>query len=97
MATYNAYYNIGDLSYKNQKTLMAHNWQKWKSSKVHSLTCPCHEIYMVEAVGHKSSNYTLKIMIFCENVKFGAILLKFDISSITASYLSSNLKILLHL
>ena len=40
--------------------LMAHNWQKWKST---FLTCHCDEIDR-EAVGLKSSNYTLKIMIF---------------------------------
>ena len=34
-----------------------HNWQKWKSA---FLTCPCHEIYRVEAVGLKSSSYTLE-------------------------------------
>ena len=32
-----------------------------------------HEIYRVEAVGLKSSNYTLKSYDFCEYVKFGAI------------------------
>ena len=41
--------------------LMAHNWQKWKRV---FLTCPCHEIYRVETVGLKSSNYTWKNMIF---------------------------------
>ena len=35
--------------------LTAHNWQKWKRV---FLTCPCHEVYRVEAVGLKSSNYT---------------------------------------
>ena len=35
--------------------LTAHNWQKWKRV---FLTCPCHEIYRVQAVGLKSSNYT---------------------------------------
>ena len=35
--------------------LTAHNWQKWKRV---FLTCPCHEIYRVEAVGLISSNYT---------------------------------------
>ena len=39
---------------------MAYNWQKWKRV---FLTCPCHKIYRVEAVGLKSSNYTWKIMI----------------------------------
>ena len=28
------------------------------------LTCPCHKIHREEAVGRKSSNYTLKIVIF---------------------------------
>ena len=60
---------------------MVHNWQKWKST---FLTCPCHKIYREEAVGLKSSNYTLKIKIFCEYVKFEAILWKFDILPITA-------------
>ena len=62
-------------------SLTAHNWQKWKST---FLTCPCHEIYRVETVGQKKSNYTLKITIICEYVKFGAILWKIDILSITA-------------
>ena len=61
--------------------LTAHNWQKWKRV---FLTCPCHEIYRVEAVGPKSSNYTWKIIIFCEYVKFWAISLKIDMLSITA-------------
>ena len=63
-------------------SLTAHNWQIWKSTL---LTCPCHKIDRVEAVGLKSSNYTLKITIFfffLENVKFGAILWKYDILSI---------------
>ena len=41
-------------------SLTARNWQKWKSTL---LTCPCRKIYRVEAVGLKSSNYTLKITI----------------------------------
>ena len=61
--------------------LTAHNWQKWKRV---FLTCPCHEIYRVESVGLKTSNYTLKDYDFCEYVKFGAISWKFDILSITA-------------
>ena len=60
------------------------------------LTCPCHKIYRVEAVDLKSSNYTLKITIFCENVEFGAILRKFDILSISA-WLKFESKILLHI
>ena len=35
--------------------LTAHNWQKWKRV---FLTCPCHKIYRVEAVGLKRCNYT---------------------------------------
>ena len=61
-------------------SLMAHNWQKWKST---FLTCPCHKIYRVEAVGLKSSNYIRKLQ-FLWNVKFGEILWKFDILPITA-------------
>ena len=62
--------------------LMAHNWQKWKST---FLTCPCHKIYRVEAVGPKKFQLYFKNYHYCENVKFGAILWKFDILSITAS------------
>ena len=47
--------------HRHTKALTAHNWQKWKST---FLTCHCHEIYSEEAVGLKSSNYTLKIIIF---------------------------------
>ena len=36
----------------------AHNWQKCKST---FLTCPCHKIYRAEAVGLKSSNYSLNV------------------------------------
>ena len=72
-------------------TLTAHNWQKWKSRL---LTCPCHKIYRVEAVGLSISNNTLKITIFVniwnlgqcnENLIFCQYVLK-----------CSNLKILLH-
>ena len=35
--------------------LTVHNWQKWKRV---FLTCPCHEIYRVEAVVLKNANYT---------------------------------------
>ena len=45
----------------------------------------CLEIYRLEAVGQKNSNYTLKITIFSENVKFGTISCKLDILPITAS------------
>ena len=54
--------------------LTAHNWQKWKRV---FLTCPCHKIYRVEAVGLKSSNNTWKIMFFAKKSEiFGAISLK---------------------
>ena len=48
--------------------LMSHNWQKWKRV---FLTCPCHDIYRVEAVGLKNSNYTWKIMIFANMWNLG--------------------------
>ena len=67
--------------YEMRMCLTAHNWQKWKST---FLTCPCHKIYRVEAVGLKNSNYTYKFYDFCEYVKFGAISWTFDILSITA-------------
>ena len=56
-------HNLLDVSSREscKPSLTAHNWQKWKSI---FLTCPCHEIYRVEAVGLKNSNYTLKIKIF---------------------------------
>ena len=41
-------------------TLMAHNWQKWKSI---FFTCHCHKIYRVGAVVLSINNYTLKITI----------------------------------
>ena len=64
------------------EVLTAHNWQKWKSI---FLTCPYHKIDRVEAVGLKTSNYTLKIKIVMNKyVKFGAILWKIYILSITA-------------
>ena len=49
------------IHWTTRSTLTAHNWQKLKST---FLTYPCHKIYRVEAVGLKSSNYTLKITIF---------------------------------
>ena len=52
-------------------SLTAHNWQKWKSA---FLTCPSHKIYSEEAVGLKSSNYTLKIMIFVNLWNLGQFL-----------------------
>ena len=61
--------------------LKAHNWQKWKST-FHA--CPRHKIYRVEAVGLKKFQLYLSNYDFCENVKFGAILWKFDILSTTA-------------
>ena len=74
---------IGDSCHSLMFELTAHNWQKWKRI---FLTCPCHEIYRVEAVGLKNSNYNLylKNYDFCEDVKFGAISGKIDILSITA-------------
>ena len=35
------------------------------------LTCPCHEIYRVEAVSLKNSNYTWKIMVFANMWNLG--------------------------
>ena len=35
------------------------------------LTCSCHKIYREEAVGLKSSNYTLKITIFVNMKNLG--------------------------
>ena len=35
---------------------MAHDWQNWKSIV---LRCHCHKVYRVEAIGLKSSKYTL--------------------------------------
>ena len=48
--------------------LMAHNWQKWKST---FLTGTCHKIYRIEAVGLKRSNCTLKITIFVNICNLG--------------------------
>ena len=45
--------------------LTAHNWQKWKST---FLTCPCHKIGRVEALGLK---YTFKITIFVKMWNLG--------------------------
>ena len=63
------------------ESLTAHNGQHWKST---FLTCHCHKISRVEAVGLKKSNFTLKNYNFCEYVKFGVILWKIDMLSITA-------------
>ena len=54
--------------------LTAHNWQKWKRV---FLTCPCHEIYRVQAVGLKSSNYAWKNMIFANMWNLGQFREKF--------------------
>ena len=64
--------------------LMANNLQKWKSR---ILTCPCHKIYRIEAVGLSFSNCTFKNPIFVNIWNLG----KFR------ENLSSNLKILLHI
>ena len=41
--------------------LTAHNWKKMKGTL---LTCPCHKLYRVEAVGRSIANYAWKIKIF---------------------------------
>ena len=48
--------------------LTPHNWQKWKRV---FLTCSCHKIYRVEAVGLKTSNYTWKNMFFANMWNLG--------------------------
>ena len=73
--------------------LTAHNWQKWKRVV---LTCPCHKIYRVEAVGLKSCNYTWKIMIFANVWNFGQFHEKLIFCQELLNW-SSNLKILLHI
>ena len=50
----------------NQAKLTAYNWQKWKR-----VFLTCYEIYIVEAVGLKTSNYTWKIMIFANMWNLG--------------------------
>ena len=76
--------------------LMAHNWQKWKSRFLH-----CRQIYRVEAVVLKMSNYTFKITIFMSIWNLGPLRWKLIFSqsfSITAEgFQNSNLKILLHI
>ena len=57
--------------------------------EVYSFHVPAMEIYRAEAVGLKSSDYTFKNYDFCEYVKFGAILWKFNILSITANQISN--------
>ena len=49
------------------------------------LTCHCHKIYRVEAVGLKKVQLYFSNNNFDEYVKFGAISLKMDTLSITAS------------
>ena len=73
--------SVNKLAFCKKKSLMAHNWQKWKRV---FLTCPCHKIYSDKAVGLKSCKHIWKNHNICENVKFGAISWKFDIVSITA-------------
>ena len=49
------------------------------------LSCYCHEIYTVEAVGFKKNPITnLTTYHFCEYVKFGAISSKINILPVTA-------------
>ena len=77
------------ISIKKRKILMtAHNRQK--SKKGHSLYVASTEIYSVEAFGLKKSNNTLKIMIFCEYVKFGAVSWTTGILSIKIKFESKN-------
>ena len=72
--------------------LTAHNWQKWKRVFI---TCPCHKIYRVEAVGLQSCNYTWKIMIFANVWNLGQFQEKLIFCQELLNW-SSNLKILLH-
>ena len=58
---------------KLAKIITFNGSQLVKMKKNRFLTCPCHKIYRVEAVGLSMSNYTKKYD-FYENVKFGAIL-----------------------
>ena len=55
-----------------------------KYEKSRFLTCPCHTIYRVEAVGLYLSNYTFKIMIFVSMWNLGQFREKNDVSSMTA-------------
>ena len=76
-----------------KNSLKAHNWQKWKSR---FLTCQCHKIYRVEAVGLKRSNYTFKITIFVSMWNLG----QFREKLIFSQYLLNEMfesKILLHI
>ena len=77
----------------------AHNCQKWKSR---FCTCPCHNIYRVEAVGLSLVNYTFKLLCecvwvcggVCDYVKFGAILWKMDTVSMATKLAFTAEKIL---
>ena len=53
--------------------LTAHKWQIWKRV---FLSCYCHEIYKIEAVGLKNYNYTWKITIFAKMWNLGQFLEK---------------------
>ena len=76
----------------NRFGLTAHNWQKWTSI---FLTCPCYKIYRVEAVDLKSSNYSLKIMIFVNMWNLGNFLkIWYFVNNCLIK--SLNLKTLLH-
>ena len=54
-------------------------------------------MYRKEAVGSKKSNYTWKLTIFCEYVKFGAISGKIDILPITAEVMLKSENSFLHI
>ena len=60
--------------------LTAHNWQKWKSTFL-CMSLPWN--WLGRSSWSKKFQLYFKNYDFCENVKFGAILLKFDILSIT--------------
>ena len=65
----------------NHHDHMCHICAKMKSI---FLACSCHKINTVEAVGLKSSNYTLKITIFVNMWNLGQWCEKIDILSITS-------------
>ena len=67
-------YNNENRRHVSNSILTAHNWQKWKSTFI---TCQCHEIYMEEAVGLKSSNYTWKLWFLCVCEIWGNFIKKF--------------------
>ena len=77
----------------NRHNLTAHNWQKWKSR---FLTCPCYKMYKIEAVGLKSSNYTLKNTIFVNMWNLGLFRKKLIFCKYMLNW-RSNLNILLHI